>query len=392
MGVTEMVHESYYVFIISVLFHNLFEALEKEEIEMKVFSFLESNPLPSLPIFSETVRPSPSCPQLMEKEILREVTIKHDNGSSEVFLYPEVILVETENHVTLLYEEKPWLKGNVTIRPILNCLQPDSEEFLEIVKKSLLHGPPPESSWTGYNFSVENPDLNGEDSQPLMVDNLVFNGEKKGGFFIEAGSQDGERLSNSLYFEILHGWTGLLVEPHPLFYRMGLMKSRKVTSVQTCLSPSNRPSIYTFDLFSALRTSSSSEESREEKSDSGLIQKDNERNTTVEMQCLPLHSLLLAMGNPTVDYFSLDIEGAEFPVLQSIPWDKVDIRVLTVETHMAGLLFPGTRSDIIAYMRRMGYILVEDSPKRKKRVVKDDLFVRFDVFDEIEGRKQKTEL
>ena len=32
------------------------------------------------------------------------------------------------------------------------------------------------------------------------------------------------------------------------------------------------------------------------------------------LQCLPLASLVLAMGNPTVHYFSLDIEGAELQV------------------------------------------------------------------------------
>ena len=26
-------------------------------------------------------------------------------------------------------------------------------------------------------------------------------------------------------------------------------------------------------------------------------------------------------------FFSLDVEGAEFPILQTIPWDKVDIQV-----------------------------------------------------------------
>jgi hypothetical protein len=52
-----------------------------------------------------------------------------------------------------------------------------------------------------------------------------------------------------------------------------------------------------------------------------------EREGSVQLQCLPLYSILLALGNPTVNYFSLDIEGAEFPVLQTIPWDKVDIQV-----------------------------------------------------------------
>ena len=43
------------------------------------------------------------------------------------------------------------------------------------------------------------------------------------------------------------------------------------------------------------------------------------------LQCMPLYTILLAMGNPTVHYFSLDIEGAEFPVLKTIPWDKVQV-------------------------------------------------------------------
>ena len=36
-----------------------------------------------------------------------------------------------------------------------------------------------------------------------------------------------------------------------------------------------------------------------------------------------------AAGNPTVNLLILDIEGAEFGVLKTLPWDKVDIQVLT---------------------------------------------------------------
>jgi hypothetical protein len=31
----------------------------------------------------------------------------------------------------------------------------------------------------------------------------------------------------------------------------------------------------------------------------------------------------LALGNPTVNYLSLDVEGAELDILKTIPWDKV---------------------------------------------------------------------
>ena len=43
--------------------------------------------------------------------------------------------------------------------------------------------------------------------------------------------------------------------------------------------------------------------------------------------CLPFYSILLAVENPVVDYFSLDVEGAELPILKTIPWHKVNIKV-----------------------------------------------------------------
>ena len=82
------------------------------------------------------------------------------------------------------------------------------------------------------------------------------------------------------------------------------------------------------------------------------------QNTT-EMQCFPLYSLLMAAaGNVTVNYLSLDIEGAELLVLKTLPWDKLDIEVLTVETAHAGEVFPGTTEDIRQLLRDRGYVLV----------------------------------
>ena len=47
----------------------------------------------------------------------------------------------------------------------------------------------------------------------------------------------------------------------------------------------------------------------------------------VEVQCLTVYSLMLALNRTTIDYFSLDVEGVELEVLQTIPWDKVNIKV-----------------------------------------------------------------
>ena len=73
---------------------------------------------------------------------------------------------------------------------------------------------------------------------------------------------------------------------------------------------------------------------------------------SVRVQCLPLYSLLLALGNPTVDFLSLDTEGGELEVLEALPWDKVDIRAISVETeHRAA----GTRDRLLSLLLAVGF-------------------------------------
>jgi len=49
---------------------------------------------------------------------------------------------------------------------------------------------------------------------------------------------------------------------------------------------------------------------------------------TVQTQCFPFYSILLASNQTTIDYFSLDNEGHEKRVIETIPWEKVNIKVL----------------------------------------------------------------
>ena len=49
--------------------------------------------------------------------------------------------------------------------------------------------------------------------------------------------------------------------------------------------------------------------------------------STTQVQCFPLYSILLASNLTTIDYLSLDIEGFEIKILKTIPWQKVGIAV-----------------------------------------------------------------
>ena len=70
---------------------------------------------------------------------------------------------------------------------------------------------------------------------------------KRTPFFIEAGALDGEIISNTLYFELKYDWTGLLVEPNPVYLPSLVGKKRNAWILPHCLSPIKSPVVVAFD-------------------------------------------------------------------------------------------------------------------------------------------------
>jgi len=49
--------------------------------------------------------------------------------------------------------------------------------------------------------------------------------------------------------------------------------------------------------------------------------------TSIQIECVPLYTLLLALDRTVVDFFSLDVEGSELTILKTVPFDKVIFKV-----------------------------------------------------------------
>ena len=64
----------------------------------------------------------------------------------------------------------------------------------------------------------------------------------------------------------------------------------------------------------------------------------------------------MAKSWPIDSYFSLDIEGAEYEVLKTVPWDNVDIEVLLIELIHAGSHFKGSREEIHRFLSSKNYV------------------------------------
>lgn len=210
-------------------------------------------------------------------------------------------------------------------------------------------------------------DVKGSTEQISTKDSIPGEKFPKGGFYVEAGASDGEIISNSLYFEIKYKWSGLLIEPNPDFHDALVSKQRDAWILPHCLSTNSTPIIVDFLAATML---------------SGIIDKDvdsNEKSTipssnvqtgrTIRVQCFPIYSVLKAIGNPKVDYFSLDIEGAELQVLQTIPWNLVDINLFGIETEHGSQMYNRTEKDIERHMEKVGY-------NRKEKIGLDMFFIR----------------
>jgi len=241
----------------------------------------------------------------------------------------------------------------LTIRPRLNCMEQDDPSLVRVIKSLYLNPPP---SAAKYNLSSTHESGWWGDGQARTLDQTFFHEQKKGGFFVEAGAFDGATDSTSLHFEIAHKWSGLLVEPVSRFHSKIAEKGRRAWSVNTCLSTTTKPQTIAWsDDVNSLTMQ-------------GLVEGDNnmERTQTMMRQCFPLYSLLLALGNPTVDFLSLDVEGPELEVLETIPWTKVDIRAISVETEFLSL---EKRDKVFELLTSNGFTHLTS-------IARDDLFVR----------------
>ncbi|OXA60280.1 Protein Star [Folsomia candida] len=151
--------------------------------------------------------------------------------------------------------------------------------------------------------------------------------DKKGGVFLEAGSNDGEGNSHTLDLEMNLEWSGLLVECNPKIIDKLKNAGRRAWLATVCLSTSSHPQVLKMSI--PLEWDSARLGPSWNVAEAGRIS----NWTSMEVEAVPLYTVLAAVGLKVIDYMSLDIEGFELPVLKIFPFDKVTIKVLVFEIH-----------------------------------------------------------
>lgn len=173
----------------------------------------------------------------------------------------------------------------------------------------------------------------------------AFFRNRKDGFFLEIGAFDGVTGSNCLHFEKFMGWDGVAAEPSRTQYKF-LEKNRRCQTVNKAVGFSG-DTVEFVEVVEGLAMLSGVNSEDFAMTKTFLDNDDASRTITYDVETV---SAMDMVGDRSlVDFMSLDIEGAEMKVLESIDFDRVQMRVIAVENSDIGSPIFRTFFDGIGY-------------------------------------------
>lgn len=177
-------------------------------------------------------------------------------------------------------------------------------------------------------FALRLKTINSQKGQDYWVINDVFKG-KRGGFFLEMGATNGIHVSNTLVLERDYGWRGICVEPSPTDFA-DLQKNRNCICVNKCADEVEGEVEFLLAGEVGGIIDDETDNSYDKRKDK--IEDFRDQGKVTKVKTVTLETLLDECDAPSViDYFSLDVEGAETRVLRKFNFDKYIFSALTIE-------------------------------------------------------------
>ena len=150
------------------------------------------------------------------------------------------------------------------------------------------------------------------------------------GFFVDIGAADGIKFSNSKFFEEI-GWKGICIEPNPKAFD-DLIKVR----TNRCVKKAVSDKVETAKFFQITEGPEQLSGLVDEFTEDAIyrINNDLQQNPSdfeyIEVECDLFENIV---DQTKIDFLSLDTEGNELKILQSIDFNKFDIEIITVENN-----------------------------------------------------------
>ena len=165
------------------------------------------------------------------------------------------------------------------------------------------------------------------DEENHVID--FFGWRAKGdGVYVEIGALDGIKYSNTLSLHSCLGWTGVLIEGSPRNFQelqRNLVRTRPSNVVShlgaVCAPPLTNATF--------LRAKKHGAVDGDVRHISDTVSRQHQHHQRrVKVPCKPMSWYLRSLPRNHVDFFSLDVEGAELEVLLTLNFSEVTIEVL----------------------------------------------------------------
>lgn len=189
--------------------------------------------------------------------------------------------------------------------------------------------------------------------------------DKKTGFFLEIGADDGIDKSNTKFFEEL-GWDGMCIEPS--HKRFNLLTNNRNCICENYAISNEVGEVEFMDISGWGKGLSGIINNYDDRHKSRIQQEikhsENKGNETIKVKTELLTNLLDKHGISEIDFCTIDTEGGEFDIIKSIDFDKYKINIILVENNYK-------ENNVRDYLKGKGYKLVTT-------LTIDDVFVRQD--------------
>lgn len=161
-----------------------------------------------------------------------------------------------------------------------------------------------------------------------------------GGFFVEAGANDGYQLSNTYYFEKMRGWDGVLVEPVPTL-AAECRRNRRARVVEAALvaaaAPGDTVELHFAGLMSTVAGAMGDAAATADHVAKGLAVQGLSASYRLRVSARTLTAILDEAGvTREIDLLSLDVEGGEAAALRGLDFERYAPRFICVEARARG--------------------------------------------------------
>lgn len=191
--------------------------------------------------------------------------------------------------------------------------------------------------------------------QDKYLETNVFKGLKHG-IFVDVGAHDGKTFNNTLFFEKMHNWSGINIEPIPNVFDK-LVSNRPSSININCaidvINNETRDFMINTGYTEMLSGLVDNYDERHIKRIQAENMKHNSSSTIIKVNTRTLESIFDEYNITKVNYLSIDVEGAELSVLKSINFNKVFIDVIMFENN-----YEDASGPLVKYLEEFGYTVV----------------------------------